>query len=40
MRGSLGLPSLADQLLALDAVWRALSLLAEPDGLLGKPSFE
>jgi hypothetical protein len=40
MRSSLGLSSLADQSLALDAVRRTLSLLAEANGLLGEPLFK
>jgi hypothetical protein len=40
MRASLGSPRLPDQALALDAVRRALSLLAKADGLLSEPLFE
>ena len=40
MRGSLGLPSLPDQALALDAVRRAPRFVAKADGLLSEPLFE
>ena len=39
MRGSLDLPSLPDQALALDAVRRALRFVAKADGLLSEPLF-
>jgi hypothetical protein len=40
MRGSLDLPSLPDQALALDAVQRAPRFVAKADGLLSELLFE